>query len=39
MMVLMLAGLIRSYDWTSLDARLPPIQPATTCRAAAPTQI
>jgi cytochrome P450 len=37
--VLMLAGLARSHDWTSLDAALPPLQPAITCRPTRPVRL
>jgi cytochrome P450 len=37
--VLLLAGLARGHDWTSLDAALPPLQPAITCRPTAPVRI
>lgn len=30
--VLLLTGIARSHDWTSVDDTLPPLQPAITCR-------
>jgi cytochrome P450 len=37
--VLLLAGLVRSHDWTSVDAALPPLQPAITCRPTRPVRL
>jgi cytochrome P450 len=37
--VLLLAGAARSHDWRSVDAALPPLQPAITCRPTGPVRV
>lgn len=37
--VLLLTGLARRHDWTSVDAALPPLQPSITCRPTRPVRI
>ena len=37
--VLLLAGIVRSHDWSSVDAALPPLQPAITCKPTRPVRI
>jgi cytochrome P450 len=37
--VLLLAGVARAFDWSSVDGALPPLQPAITCRPTRPVQI
>ncbi|MCE2903030.1 MAG: cytochrome P450 [Gemmatimonas sp.] len=37
--VLLLTGIARSHDWTSLDEALPPLQPAITCRPKGPVRL
>lgn len=37
--VLLLAGIARAFDWSSVDDALPPLQPAITCRPTRPVRI
>ena len=37
--VILLAGIARAVDWSSLDDALPPLQPAITCRPTRPVRI
>lgn len=37
--VLLLAGVAHSHDWSSVDAALPPLQPAITCKPTRPVRI
>jgi cytochrome P450 len=36
--VLLLAGIVRTFDWSSVDDTLPPLQPAITCRPTRPVR-
>jgi cytochrome P450 len=37
--VILLAGIARAFDWSSVDDALPPLQPAITCRPTRPVRI
>lgn len=37
--VLLLSGIARAFDWTSVDDALPPLQPAITCRPTRPVRL
>jgi cytochrome P450 len=36
---LLLSGIARAYDWSSVDDALPPLQPAITCRPTGPVRL
>jgi cytochrome P450 len=37
--VLLLTGIARAYEWSSVDPALPPLQPAITCRPTRPVRL